>query len=250
MALNKRGLEKRSAVPRGRPPSITLPQIVEGALRLGLDNLSLQQLADHLGVGLATLYRHIGSRDKLVRLASLELMLQRQFSADDADWAVIAHRYAETLLQALVAEPQLITELQRGRLGPHADIDVLDQFLTLLTCRGFSVEEGVRLFNSISMLLVGAATGQIGSRAAEEAGESWKLAARRALSERDDNELPLVRRAFPQFVEPSPELWQFALRSLLAGVAAARGERLPDELLPKSAKRPAESVKCERRTGS
>jgi AcrR family transcriptional regulator len=225
-------LERRAAAPRGRPPRVTIQQIVKGTLRLGLDNLSLKQLADHLGIGLATLYRHIGSRDKLLRLASLELMLQRQLPTDEAHWAVIAHRYAETLLQALVAEPQLITQLQRGHLGPHADIDVLDQFLVLLTRRGFSVEEGVLLFNSIMMLLVGAATGQIGARAAEETGESWKRAARRALSEREEDEVPLVRRAFPQFIEASPELWQFALRCLLAGVAAARGERLPNELLP------------------
>jgi len=235
----------------GRPPSVTVPQIVAAALQLGLDNLSLKQVADHLGIGLATLYRHVGSRDELVRLASFELTLQRQLpAAANAHWAVVAQRYADTLLQSLMAEPQLIAELQRGRLGPHAEVDLLEQFLGLVTRQGFSVEEGVRLFHSIGTLVIGAATGQTGFRAALASGESWKLATRRVLGTRDEDELPLVRRAFPQFIEPSPEQWQFSLHCLLAGVAAARGETLPDGVvvLPKPAAARAVSIKRKGRT--
>jgi len=242
----------RTTKPRvGRPPSVTVPQIVAAALQVGLDNLSLKQVADHLGIGLATLYRHVGSRDELVRLASFELTLQRQLPAGvDTHWAVVAQRYAETLLQSLMNEPQLIAELQRGRLGPHAEVDLLEQFLGVITRQRFSVEEGVRLFHSLGALVIGTATGQVGFRAAQAAGEPWKLATRRVLGTRDDDELPLVRRAFPLFIEPSPEQWQFALRCLLAGVAAARGETLPADLidLPRAATARAVPIKRKGRT--
>lgn len=212
----------------GRPPSVTVPQIIAAALDLGLDNTSLKQIADHLGIGLATLYRHVGTRDELLRLASFELMLRRQMPvAESAHWSEVATQYAETLLQSFIAEPQLIAELQRGRLGPHAEVDLLEKFLGVITQHGFGIDEGVRLFHAIGTLVVGTATGMTGFRAAEAAGEPWKLETRRVLGARDDDELPLVRRAYPQFVEPGLEQWQYTIRNLLAGVAASRGEILP-----------------------
>lgn len=223
----------QAAAPRvGRPPSVTVPQIVAMALELGLDNLSLKQVADQLGIGLATLYRHVGTRDELLRLASFELMLRRQApAAASAHWSEVALQYAETLLQSFLAEPQLITELQRGRLGPHAEVDLLEQFLGVITRHGFSIDEGVSLFHALGTVVVGTATGMTGNRAAEAAGEPWKIETRRVLGARDDDELPLVRRAYPQFVDPGIAQWRFTVRSLLAGVAAARGETLPPDLL-------------------
>jgi AcrR family transcriptional regulator len=242
-AAIKAGRGQAAAARVGRPPSVTVPQIVAVALELGLDNLSLKQVADRLGVGLATLYRHVGTRDELLRLASFELMLRRQAPvAESAHWSEVARQYAETLLQSFLAEPQLITELQRGRLGPHAEVDLLEQFLGTITQHGFSIDEGVRLFHAIGTLVVGTATGMAGHRASEAAGESWKLETRRVLGARDDDELPMVRRAYPQFIEPGVAQWQFAVRSLLAGVAAARGEELPADLLTKPAAARAVSI--------
>lgn len=225
------------APPRvGRPPSVTVPQIIAAALELGLDNTSLKQIADHLGIGLATLYRHVGTRDELLRLASFELMLRRQLPAGQhAHWSEVALRYADTLLQSFIAEPQLLSELQRGRLGPHAEVDLLEQFLGEIARHGFGIDEGVRLFHAIGTLAIGSATGMTGFRAAETAGQSWKLETRRVLGTRDDDELPLVRRAYPHFVEPSIEQWQFTIRNLLAGVAASRGEVLPSDPISKPA---------------
>jgi len=235
----------QAAAPRvGRPPSVTVPQIVAVALELGLDNLSLKQVADQLGIGLATLYRHVGTRDELLRLASFELMLRRQAPvAESAHWSQVAMQYAESLLQSFIEEPQLITELQRGRLGPHAEVDLLEKFLRVITQHGFSIEEGVRLFHAIGTLVVGTATGMTGNRAAESSGESWKLETRRVLGARDDDELPLVRRAYPQFIDPGIGQWQYTIRGLLAGVAAARGETLPADTTLKPAADRAVSIK-------
>ncbi|HSW14140.1 MAG TPA: helix-turn-helix domain-containing protein [Solimonas sp.] len=240
----------RAAVARvGRPPSVTVPQIVAAALELGLENTSLKQIADHLGIGLATLYRHVGSRDELVRLASFELTLQRQLpDGADSHWTMVAKRYGDTLLASLVAEPQLLIELQRGRLGPHAEVDLLDQFLALITRQGFSVDEGVQLFHAIGTLAIGYATGQTGFRAAEASAEPWKMVTRRVLGSRDEDELPFVRKAFPRFIEPDMGQWQFALRCLLAGVALARGETLPEALIPVSKPAATRAVSIKRKS--
>ena len=65
-----------AAPPRvGRPPRVQAPDIIAAAIEIGLDKVTLKQVADRLGVGIATLYRHVRNRDELVRLAAFRVAL-------------------------------------------------------------------------------------------------------------------------------------------------------------------------------
>src|SRR3546814_9985964 len=57
--------------------------------------------------------------------------------------------------------------LLRGRLGPHAEVDILEQFVEALGAHGFTVNESATLFHSLGMLTLGAASGAIGLNASE-----------------------------------------------------------------------------------
>lgn len=213
----------------GRPPRVSVQAIIAAALELGLEQVSLKQIARHLGVAPATLYRHVRNRNELLRLAAFELTLARRLPGGSAEhWSELATRYAETLFESFVAEPQLMNELLKGRLGPHAEIDLLDQFLAAVCQHGFSPDQGVRLFHSIGTLMLGAAAGAIGLQASRDSGPSWNHAMHEALARRDPDELPYVRQVFPQALDRQPHHWLPALRALLAGVAALRGEVLPE----------------------
>lgn len=224
----------RLAAPRvGRPPRVTVAAIIEAARDIGLDHVTLKEIADRLGVALATLYRHVKNRDELVRLAAFEAALERRLpDSAHAHWTELATRYAETLFESFLAEPQMIAELLKGRIGPHVEIDVLEQFLTEIAKHGFSEEEGVRLFHAIGTLTIGAAAGAIGWKASGAAGAPWTTSVKRALGERDADELPRVRRVLPRAVDTSPQ-WQPALQALLNGFAAARGESTNSKRRPK-----------------
>lgn len=214
----------------GRPPAVSAQAIVAAAIELGLDTVTFKQIADRLGVAQATLYRHVPNRDELVRLAAFQLTLARRLpDSQHEHWSALAERYAESLFEAFVGEPQLIAELSRGRLGPHAEIDILEQFLDVLTREhGFSVEEGAVLFHSVGMLTVGAASAAIGLKASIQNGESWQQLVQRTLVERDERSLRLSRRVLGRVGESSLLIdWRSALRTMLAGYAAARGEALP-----------------------
>jgi AcrR family transcriptional regulator len=218
----------KAAAKVGRPPSVTVQAIVEAALEIGLDQVTLKQIADRLGVAQATLYRHVNNRDELVRLAAFQLTLARQMpGAANAHWSDLAIRYAESLYAAFLAEPQLISQLLKGELGPHAEVDVLEQFLSAIREHGFSELEGVQLFHAIGMISIGAAAGAIGLKASKAAARPWSKAMRRTLAERDPAELPQVRRVLPATLEIDPIPWLPALNALLGGIAASRGERLP-----------------------
>ncbi len=209
----------------GRPPRVTVPAIIEAARDIGLDRVTLKDVADRLGVALATLYRHVKNRDELVRLATFEAALERRLPGrDHGDWTELATRYAESLYESFVAEPTMIAELLKGRIGPHAEIDVLEQFLQEIRKHGFSVEEGVALFHAIGTLTIGAAAGAIGQKASRAAGGNWAAAMKSALAQRDPADLPLVRRVFPRALETSPHQWLPALQALLAGFAKARSK--------------------------
>lgn len=223
-----RGTSASATARVGRPPRVSVQSIIAAALEIGLEHASLKQIADHLNVAPATLYRHVRNRNELLRLAAFELTLARRLPQGAAvHWSQLATRYAETLFESFCAEPQLMSELLKGRLGPHAEIDLLEQFLQAITEQGFDIAQGVWLFHAIGTLMLGAAAGAIGLQASRDGGYPWDVAMREALLRRDAEDLPHVREVFPQAIEQRPHHWLPALHALLTGVAALRGERLP-----------------------
>lgn len=214
----------------GRPPRVNLQLIVDAALEIGLDRVSLPMVAERLGVGSSTLYRHVRNRDELLRLATVRLAMERRLpSAADLHWSQLAARYADNLFESLAREPLVIQELMRGRLGPDIEVDYLEPFLAAMHQHGFSPAEGLHLFRAIGMLTVGAAVAATAQRARADAGDEQDAFVR-ALSERPSDELPLIRAALAAQVELGASDWRMLLQHLLAGVARARGETLPPQL--------------------
>lgn len=228
----------------GRPPRVNVQAIINAALEIGLEQASLKQIAEKLNVAPATLYRHVRNRSELLRLAAFELTLARRLPSGNSEhWSDLATRYAETLFESFIAEPQLMNELLKGRLGPDAEVDLLEQFLAAIRRHDFSPEQGVRLFHSIGTLMLGAAAGAIGLQASRDSDRPWSKAMHELLARRDSDELPNVRQVFPQSIDRQPHDWLPALRALLVGVAALRGETLPE---PKAARTVARSQYSER----
>lgn len=212
----------------GRPPRINAQAIIAAALEIGLDGVTLKQVADKLGVAMATLYRHVRNRDEMVRLAAFQLTLARSVPAQaTGHWSELAVRYAESLYESFLAEPQLIHQLLKGELGPHAEVDVLEQFIAAMSRHGFSPLQSAQLFHALGMITIGAAAGSIGKASAESAGSPWRAAVQRTLAERGANELQQVRRVLPAALEQASIPWLPTLHSLLRGIAAERGETLP-----------------------
>ena len=73
-AAAPRGAARRRV---GRPPQISRQAIAEAAQQVGLGNLTLKAVADHLGVSVAGLYHHIRGKEDLLRLAADQALLRR-----------------------------------------------------------------------------------------------------------------------------------------------------------------------------
>lgn len=212
----------------GRPPSLSTQAIIAAALEIGLDKVSFKQLAARLGVNVATVYRYVRNRNELLRLAAFQLTLSRRLPEQGyAHWSQLALRYAEEMFESFMNEPELVGEFLKGSIGPHVEIDVLDQFLGAMARYGFSPEEGLLLHRAIGTMTIGAATGVIALRARQAAGTPWHVEIRRTLIERADHDLPNVRLAMSEYLKFDEWHWLVPLHQMLAGIAAERGEELP-----------------------
>lgn len=229
------GEDRDDGLPRvGRPPRVQLTEILDAAIAIGLDGVTLRAVAEHLEIGVATLYRHVRNRDEMVRLAAFRLALTRRLPLAECDaagqhWSEVVTAYAQSLFDAFAGEPQLLVELMHGRLGPDIEVDFLEPFLAALARAGFSVEEGIRLHHAVAMTAIGAAVGATAVRAtATTSADSLAVAMRRAIDRRPPGSVPHVEAGMDFYLSLRPEHWEQALHHLLAGVAQARGESLPD----------------------
>lgn len=218
----------------GRPARVHIEQVLDAAIAIGLGEVTLRKVAQRLDVGVATLYRHVGGREELVRMAGFRLALSRQsapgHSAGASHWAEVVCAYADSLLELFSAQPQLIGELTAGRLPPETEFVFLEPFLTRLQVTGVGVAEGMRLHNAVAMLAIGAAAGAAGT-AAVGGGARMLATTRRALAQAGADAYPQVRRGLNCYAADGSAHWRAALAPMLHGFAAARGEQIPAGLI-------------------
>lgn len=223
------GTSRRASKPAagGRPARVGEQVILDAAIEIGLAGVTLKQVAERLGVTIAALYRHIGSRDELVRRATLRLAQRRQLPPRrHAHWVDVMRAHARGMVESFVAEPQLIRAIMDGALGPVAEIDFVEQFAQQLTRYGFAPAECLRIHQGLAMLAAGAAVGAIAVQTGGHGGTAHEQALRRALTERA-GELPLTRAALPAYLKLDPQLWERLLDAYLADLSRARNEVFP-----------------------
>ena len=223
--------EPRKRSRAGRPPRVSAQAIIAAAIEIGLEGVTLRRVADHLGVAVPTLYKHIRSRDELVRMAAFELTLKRRTPEHgDLHWSEIATGYALSLHESFVAEPQLIHELMKGTMGPDIELDFLERFLASMRSQGFSLDEGMQLHHAVAMLAIGAAVASISVISARALGTPMDQVLRQAAAQREAETLKHTRSVLDRYVDAETRNWLDSLRLMLEGIAARRGETLPSPL--------------------
>jgi len=207
----------------GRPARISPKHIVDAAIGIGLARVTIKEVADRLGVTAPALYRHIKSRDELVKLAAIELAVRRP-QADGAaqHWQDVVRGCARGMIELFVAEPQLIWEVMNGTLGPDDEMDFVEQFLAAMVPHGFEPAEAIRIHHSIAMLAIGAAVSAIAMKSGYAGRLSHEAAIRKALARRRRTELPLIRRALPAYLDIDPNQWNVLVDALIASIQKGR----------------------------
>jgi AcrR family transcriptional regulator len=155
---------------RGRPPR-PLEQIVTAALELldevGADAFSMRLLANRLGSGTATLYRHLANKDELMDHVVDRILGEVEIETDTdtlstPTWQDAIARGANALYAVLRMHPNALPLLvSQVPVGPNA-ILIRERSLAVLLRCGFAVDLAARAYTVVAHYVVGFALQQHG----------------------------------------------------------------------------------------
>lgn len=175
---------------RGRPARLSRDVIAGAALELGVARLSMNALAEHLGVAKSSLYGWVSSREELLGLVS-NVVMERCLPADDpvdGDWRTWLAELAWCMRRELLAVPGYPAHVS-GPAEQHSEA------LRQLRSRVVGVFEGAGLEHDLAV-------------------QNWYIFSRAVI-----NWLPLEQQARDRG-EPAPR-FDLLLQVLLRGLPAS-----------------------------
>lgn len=146
----------------GRVPRNTLSRslVVDAALAMiddeGLDALTMPRLAERLGVGTMSLYRHVDGKDDLVTAVAEQVLSGVEVPAGAPDdWEGRVVGYVRALRGQALAHPALSRILADRGLTVGPVFDQLEQVHTILRAAGFPATDAVRAFYALLTYVFG-----------------------------------------------------------------------------------------------
>lgn len=125
---------------RGRPPRISRDQIVAAARSVSAKGLTMQAVADALGVSRKALHYYVGDREGLLTLVVLDLFdsqLDRVELPVDGDWRAVLRAYAIAFRDGLIEVGAATDFAQLRGIGAEAALALADRVLDALLRAGF-----------------------------------------------------------------------------------------------------------------
>ena len=216
----------------GRVPRNTLSRsaVVDAALAMmdrdGLDAVTMPKLAQHLGVGTMSLYRHVSDKDDLIAAVAEQVMGGIDVPDGPADdWQGRVVGYLRALRDAAIAHPALARILADRGLTVGPVFDRLEQVHGILLTAGFSDSDAVRAFYSLLTYVFGFVIWEL-PRVHQRPPEAYEAAWNHAIDALDPGKYPHLHGLRPTLVTTaSPEQFEYGLHNLVDSLAAARGRR-------------------------
>ncbi len=209
-------MPERAPGRRGRPPALTPQAIADAVLAVGFPGLTVAAVADHLGVGQATVFRHAANRDNLVRLGMSALARGTDWPPVEGTWRRVLEGHALALWEALARHPGAATEASRGMVPPEA-VRLFDTLCAALAERGFTPDGAALACDTVFDLVV---DNRRGVEGLDHLPGMDREGMRRLWSDAPGPPSP-ERAAMRRAIEADPREWfGRKLRVVLAGIAA------------------------------
>jgi AcrR family transcriptional regulator len=146
-----------------RRPRATLSRdaIVDAAVAIldeaGLDGLTMRAVADRLGSGAMSLYRHVSGREELLDLVVARLTDRATSGTQTADWRLDLATLAHEMRAALLRRPNLTVLLTSRAASAGAGFGTLDHALGILREAGFRTSDAALANHALGNYVAGAA---------------------------------------------------------------------------------------------
>jgi AcrR family transcriptional regulator len=196
--------------------------VIDAAREIGLESLTMQSVADRLGVSVAGLYHYVDGRADLLRLVAQQSAERRRVpSYQGQHWAVWLVEWFEHSRRWMIEDPGMLKQLLDSGMDVERMVDTLELALDGLVRSGFGPGEALEAYRAVNEAAVGSAASAISERAAASVGAGDAYGT--VMEQRGADELPVVRAALAA-AEPAPPLGR-SLLWILRGLAAERRER-------------------------
>lgn len=217
------GTAKASPPRRGRPPKISRGDIASAALDIGLEQATIRNVADKLGVSVMGIYHHVRNADDLRDLVLARELHKLLPPADYASFEEMLWACARNYYDLLVSYPEMMLRLVGGKIDPGG---TALYFEALLTCGGEQGFGEAETFMAARNVLNSAAGAALNS-AAETRGTSapfLTVLAQGAAGLKDDAK-PHVTRLLEGAGEQVPDPLE-CVRLTILGLRQVLGERM------------------------
>jgi TetR/AcrR family transcriptional regulator, tetracycline repressor protein len=125
----------------GRPSQISREQIVAAARCIPQGELTMQAVADALGVSRKALHYYVGNRQGLINLVVADLFESALATVDlprDADWQTVLQVWAHAIRDGVVQVGVGATYVQLRGMGGAAAMELSERVIESLVGAGFS----------------------------------------------------------------------------------------------------------------
>jgi AcrR family transcriptional regulator len=214
---------------RARGRGLSMEEIGRAALKIvdeeGLRELTMRRLADELGTGPASLYRHVSSRDDLL-VEVADLVLGELDAPDPAlRWRDAVEKLAHALRRVLVGHRGLVVISSNAPLlGPNA-MRIRELFWSVMDRDGCDPDFAVQTYAAVMHFVVCSAIFSAG--VARRGNTAWGEEASSGLNELLDllpaRRYPTVLKYSEYADKPDPDYdFSFGLRALLNGLSQSQ----------------------------
>lgn len=211
----------------GEVRALSRERIVVAAIELadadGLDAVSMRRVAEQLGSGAMSLYRHVPGKDALLA-AMVDTVTGRYAYPDAGDlgWRDRMHVFARRDWTMYLGHPWMLAAVSTltPPFGPEA-FRAMEWALTALEPLGLEPAESARAIMTINNYLQGSARVALGERVGEQAtddpGETWQARLRTV----DLAGYPRLQRLIETRLSPHGRAWfESGLDVILDGIEA------------------------------
>jgi len=209
----------------GRPRLLSHEGILESAVDLGLEGLTMKRLASHLNVGTATLYQYFDSRKSLMRAAAVYSLSDVPLPIDDGQhWSRLSRDYVYIIQNLLAENPSFIHSYQYTDYGFEVQFQLIEKFLASMSKRQFTPKKGMELFSIIGMVAFAGAIEVTRQREFEYNDETMEDVAKRQFIRLNKKEFPYMAEALNVFTQSPTSKLEVLLTSTFKSIARERGE--------------------------
>ncbi|MCV7355096.1 TetR/AcrR family transcriptional regulator [Mycolicibacterium fluoranthenivorans] len=202
---------------RGRPRRISHEQIVEAARGIAPAELTMQAVADALGVDRTALHYYVGDRDGLLELVVADLFdteLRTVELPAHADWREVLRAYASAVRDGVLRCGVTATNFRLRGIGGTAGLALAERVLVVLTGAGFAVDDAGRILTLVAGIAMSAAHDVLGSAESRLHHQTPEVA--RALNELPAQDFPLLSAVVAD--RPGADDFDFNLGVVIAGL--------------------------------